>query len=89
MRQILLNGTYKWQQTDANQSSEFLQQIDQGELSARQLLAGYCTSLYRSLGTFEAVAKVTKLDRRTVKKHIVQFEKHAQAINAVEKGGPA
>lgn len=85
VRQILLNGTYKWQQTDANQSSEFLQQIDQGELSAGQLLAGYCTTLYRRLGTFEAVAKVTKLDRRTVKKHIVQFEsKHAQAINAAE-----
>jgi len=40
VRQILLNGTYKWQQADANQSSEFLQQIDQGELSAGQLLAG-------------------------------------------------
>jgi len=85
VRQILLNGSYKWQQADAKQSSEFLQQTDQGELSSGQLLARYCSSLHRRLGTFEAVAKVTKLDRRTIKKHIVQFDnKHAQVNNAVE-----
>lgn len=65
--------------------NKFLQRIDQAKLSASQLLAGYCISLYNRLGTFEAVAKVTKLDRRTVKKYIVQIgNKQTQAVTAAE-----
>lgn len=76
VRQILLNGSYKWQHTDADQPGEFLQRIGQGNFSAEQLLAGYCVSLHKKLGTFEAVAKATELDRRTVKKYITLFENH-------------
>jgi sigma-54 dependent transcriptional regulator, flagellar regulatory protein len=34
------------------------------------VLAGYCRRLYDRLGTYEAVARVTGLDRRTAKRHI-------------------
>ncbi len=38
--------------------------------SAQNLLSRYCRLLYGHLGTYEAVAKKTELDRRTVKKYI-------------------
>ena len=37
-----------------------------------QLIAAYCRHLYQRLGTYEAVAKHARLDRRTVKKHITR-----------------
>jgi DNA invertase Pin-like site-specific DNA recombinase len=39
-------------------------------LTASQLLSHYCTRLYQQLGTYKAVARLTELDRRTVKKYI-------------------
>ena len=41
-----------------------------GGLSANELLSAYCSSLYREEGTYEKVAAITGLDRRTVKKYI-------------------
>jgi DNA-binding NtrC family response regulator len=44
--------------------------IGNGALDADTLLAGYCQFLYLRLGSYEAVAQRTKLDRRTVKAYI-------------------
>lgn len=52
--------------------------IASGELDAQDLLAGYCTLLYRRFGTFEDVARRINLDRRTVKKYIGEWEKNNQ-----------
>lgn len=41
-----------------------------GEISIKELTEGYCLMLYEQLGTYEAVAARTGLDRRTVKKYI-------------------
>ena len=49
--------------------------IESGELDAQNLIAGYCTLLYKRYGTFEDVARHTNLDRRTVKKYIGEWEK--------------
>ncbi len=38
-------------------------------MSAKELLAYYCAQLYGELGTYEAVARQSGLDRRTVKKY--------------------
>lgn len=46
----------------------------EGTLTAQQLLGIYCRRLYENLGTYEAVAGVTNLDRRTVRKYIAQFK---------------
>jgi len=72
VRQILLNGVYKWQVTDSSEHGGLSVEIDQGNLSASELLGVYCRNLHNKLGTYEAVAKLTKLDRRTVKKYIDQ-----------------
>jgi DNA-binding NtrC family response regulator len=45
--------------------------VSEGNLDAHELLRLYCALLYRRLGTYEEVAKRTKLDRRTVKKYVV------------------
>ena len=44
--------------------------IEAGTLDAQQVLTQYCTALYQKHKTFEKVAQITKLDRRTVKKYI-------------------
>ncbi len=49
---------------------------EEGRLTARQLLAGYCAHLYRRLGSYAAVASRTGLDRRTVRSYI---ESHTSA----------
>jgi len=70
-RRILLNDGYQWQSTeDASEKDPFIDNIKNGKLTANQLLSHYCTRLYHQRGTYEAVARQTELDRRTVKKYI-------------------
>ena len=73
VRQFLLRRDYKWQNEAGESVMPLSAAIDQGELTAQHLLAHYCNRLYKKLGTYEAVARVTDLDRRTVRKHITQF----------------
>jgi hypothetical protein len=73
-RQILLTGAYHAQASciaDADPAS-LTGAMERGALDAEQLVAAYCRHLHRRFGTYEAVAKHTNLDRRTVKKHITQ-----------------
>ncbi|MBF0301962.1 MAG: sigma 54-interacting transcriptional regulator [Desulfamplus sp.] len=42
-----------------------------GEIDAATLVSDYCKYLYQQHGTYETVAKRTGLDRRTVKKYII------------------
>jgi hypothetical protein len=48
--------------------------VSKGSLDARGLLAGYCGLLYQRLGSYEEVARRTGLDRRTVKKYVVDSQ---------------
>jgi len=48
--------------------------IERGPLDADALLSDYCRLLYERHGTYEEVARRTKLDRRTVKAYL---EKHS------------
>ena len=45
-----------------------------GDLNMQELTAGYCHMLFKRFGTYEEVAKITGLDRRTAKKHILAWE---------------
>ncbi len=45
----------------------------ESERSARELLDAYCAALHARYGTYEAVARITQLDRRTVKKHVLAY----------------
>ncbi len=57
------------------------QALGQGTLTAEQLLALYCATLHRQHGTYEKVSRITGLDRRTVKKHVL-------AASESEDGSP-
>jgi len=48
--------------------------LENGNLQARHLLQGYCALLYGRLGSYEAVARRTGLDRRTVRKYVAASE---------------
>jgi DNA-binding NtrC family response regulator len=48
--------------------------IESGVLDAQQLVSLYCALLYQRFGTYEQVARVTGLDRRTVKKYITGMQ---------------
>ncbi|MEK7678161.1 MAG: sigma 54-interacting transcriptional regulator [Verrucomicrobiota bacterium] len=65
--------------------SELLAGIEAGTLDAEAVLAGYCACLYEKSGNYEAVARLTHLDRRTVKKYVEQ--RLAAADPARRSGG--
>jgi DNA-binding NtrC family response regulator len=69
VRRILLSGAYD-PPARAAVSGAFAR-AEAGELTAAELLATYCRHLHQQLGTYEAVARKTGLDRRTVRKYIM------------------
>jgi len=44
--------------------------LSEGKIDTQRLVTGYCYMLHQRFGTYEAVARRTGLDRRTVKKYI-------------------
>jgi DNA-binding NtrC family response regulator len=72
IRRMLLDQTYagppRFMEDDP--ACRLKQGIETGTMDAQELLTTYCRLLYQRHGTFEAVAKQTRLDRRTVKKYI-------------------
>lgn len=72
IRCILITGNYSGNlpraETDACKDIQI--KMEHGEFSAKDLLAEYCGYLYSRYGTYEKVAEITRLDRRTVKKHL-------------------
>ena len=47
--------------------------MEAGTLTAQQVLEHYCDLLYRRIGTYEGVARIAELDRRTVRKYVENF----------------
>lgn len=74
VRRILLTGSCgpdTAAPTTQLHTDPFWLKADEGELDAKELLAGYCALLHQKHGTYEQVAKITGLDRRTVRKHVL------------------
>jgi len=72
VRRVMLNQTYTG---DIGLKSSDIGEklkcgIDNCNIDAQDLLAGYCSLLYKRFGTYEEVSRRVKLDRRTVKKYI-------------------
>jgi len=78
VRSVLLRRDYKGKQTEKKQTmslkEELLQGILEQNITVPSLISGYCRLLYDQLGSYEKVAKQTGLDRRTIKKHIMNFK---------------
>ena len=72
VRRILLTGVYLGEVSRAGQDamSQLIAGIESGALTARQLMSAYCKLLYERYGNYEEVARRTRVDRRTAKKHI-------------------
>ena len=73
VRRVLLTGRCGPDVTEAaatDETSRFLAAARAGTLEARELTARYCALLYERHGTFEEVARITGLDRRTVRKYV-------------------
>ncbi|ASF46858.1 sigma-54-dependent transcriptional regulator [Methylovulum psychrotolerans] len=72
VRRICLTGTYQATPLAAAVSAAEagFRAADGGYLSAQQLMQNYCRFLYGQLDSFEAVARIAGLDRRTVKKYM-------------------
>ena len=74
VRRILLTGAYTGsaRPTSAGPREQLIAGIEAGTLDADALLAGYCKLLYEREQNYEAVARRTNLDRRTVKRYLQQ-----------------
>ena len=72
-RRILLTRHYKGDTScvPVSQTDRLQKAIEEESVNAQELLSSYCNILYQKHGTFEEVSRITKLDRRTVKKYII------------------
>jgi len=75
VRRVVLRNAYEINEAPAPapKTDSLTRQIQDGRLSAQDLLAHYCTHLYEKHGTYEAVSRIAGLDRRTVKKYIDSY----------------
>lgn len=72
VRRILLTHSYSGDSRIRRAASDVLQDgIESSTLSAEELLHQYCSLLYDRHGTYEEVARITKLDRRTARKYVL------------------
>ena len=76
VRRVLLTGHCGPASSSAAEvgdpTDRFLAAVRAGNLEARDLAARYCALLHERHGTYEEVARITGLDRRTVRKYVVQ-----------------
>ena len=74
VKRIILTGRYQGEQALKKNGTEVTDSltagIKNGRFDAETLLAEYCATIYERYGTYEEVARLTKLDRRTAKKYV-------------------
>lgn len=79
VRSVLLRRDYKGKQKEDKETGSLNQKLIEGilnrNISVPSLLSGYCRLLYDETGSYEKVAKLTGLDRRTIKKYIMIDQK--------------
>jgi DNA-binding NtrC family response regulator len=68
IRRICLTGVYHGQQKSSMPT--WTNRLQEPEPTAQDLLASYCRELYSRHGSYVEVARITALDRRTVKKYV-------------------
>lgn len=71
VRQVIMRGTYRGD-TLRKSGSGLLSILGEQELTANELIQAYCVAMYHRYHTYEEVGRRLGLDRRTVKKYIVE-----------------
>jgi len=66
IRRIILHGTCIWPQRVSRENG-WEADLSRQQLSVAEMTNRYCDTLFRQHGTLQAVARITGLDRRTVK----------------------
>ena len=76
VRRVLLRQSYEGRKPAGKMDigEKLFNGIKKGEIEVSSLISDYCTLLYQKHKTYEKVAKITGLDRRTVKKYIDGFK---------------
>ncbi len=76
IRQVLVHHSYRGETSreSGGLAEELGSGIAAGDLDANRLVSGYCALLYQRSRNYEEVARQTKLDRRTVKRHILSWK---------------
>ncbi|MBL0714817.1 MAG: sigma 54-interacting transcriptional regulator [Desulfosarcina sp.] len=77
VRRVILKREYAGRPGNAASRSvaaHLAEGIENGSIDTHSLMTGYCYHLYDRFGTFEEVARRTRLDRRTVKKYIREWK---------------
>jgi len=69
VRRTILGRAYQGE-PETRRLPDWLKEAAAGKLTANALIMSYCKMLYKQHNTYEAVAKLTALDRRTVKKYV-------------------
>jgi transcriptional regulator with GAF, ATPase, and Fis domain len=74
VRRVLLTGRADAPphagKASSSAAASLLSRIERAELDAESLLRAYCELLYERSGSYVQVAKLTGLDRRTVRRHL-------------------
>jgi DNA-binding NtrC family response regulator len=71
VRRVLINGScVRDEKIASGKGSALGARLERGELDAESLLDLYCALLYARSSSYVEVARITGLDRRTVKKHV-------------------
>ena len=72
IRRILLTGTYEGDAVAEPEDAALGQVVEDGNLTAKELVEKYCRDLYSTYGNYGEVARRTGLDWRTVKKNVMR-----------------
>ncbi len=72
VRRVLLRQNYEGEKKReaAGLKQNLIQGIEKRNIDVQTLLSGYCTLVYHKYGNYSETARITGLDRRTVKKYI-------------------
>ncbi len=75
IRRVIIKRSYQGDKMikSMDEKRKLFSDIESGSLSATRLLTAYCQILYSKYGSYKDVARITGLDRRTVKKHIDSY----------------
>ena len=72
LRNVMIRGKYRASNVSSKstQKPDVLTRMQEGTLSADELLGYYCTLVYKQTGSYEKAAKRLGIDRRTVKSKV-------------------